>query len=75
MVSLKTAPVGACATIAIAAAPVSLASAHWRGHDGVFFGVAALGAATLVGAAAIVTAPAVLPSTAPSSPRRNFCAW
>jgi hypothetical protein len=57
MVKYKAAIIGACAAMALAAAPVALASAHGYHHGGLIFGLAALGAAAVVGAATIVTAP------------------
>jgi hypothetical protein len=57
MVKYKAAIIGACAAIALAAAPVTPASAHGYHHGGLIFGLAALGAAAVVGAATIVTAP------------------
>ena len=41
---------GACAAVALAAAPVRSASAHQH-HGGLVFGLAALGAAAVVGGA------------------------
>lgn len=52
----KTAIIGACAAVALAAAPVTPASAHGYHHGWPVFGFAALGAAAFVGAATIVTA-------------------
>ena len=52
----RTTIVGACAAIALAAVPLTPASAHPH-HGGLVFGWAALGAAAVVGAATIVTAP------------------
>jgi hypothetical protein len=57
MVRYRTAIIGACAAVALAAVPVGPASAHGYHHGGLVFGLAALGAAAVVGAAAIVTAP------------------
>jgi hypothetical protein len=58
MVTFKAALIGATGAIALAAAPVTSASAHWHHHDGgVVFGLAALGTAAVVGAATILTAP------------------
>ena len=57
MVKYKAATIGACAAMALAAAPVAPASAHGYHHGGLIFGLAALGAAAVVGAATIVTAP------------------
>ena len=56
MLNLRTALIGACAALALVAAPLTPASAHGR-HGGLVFGLAALGAAAIVGAAAIATAP------------------
>src|SRR5271166_3184283 len=55
----KIAVIGAFAAVALAAAPLAPASAHGRDHDrgGLIFGLAALGAAVVVGAATIITAP------------------
>src|SRR5271169_3248670 len=50
-VTYRAAIIGACAAVALAAAPVAPASAHGYHHGGLVFGLAALGAA------AIVTAP------------------
>jgi hypothetical protein len=57
MVKYKAALIGACAAVALAAAPVTPASAHPYHHGWPVFGLAALGAAAVVGAATIVTAP------------------
>jgi len=57
MVTYRAAIIGACAVVALAAAPVAPASAHGYHHGGLVFGLAALGAAAVVGAATIVTAP------------------
>ena len=57
MAKYRAAIVGACATLALAAAPVAPASAHSYHHGWPVFGLAALGAAAVVGAATIVTAP------------------
>src|SRR5689334_13761919 len=57
MVTYRARIIGACAAAALAAAPVSPASAHGYHHGGLVFGLAALGAAAVVGAATIVTAP------------------
>jgi hypothetical protein len=56
MIKYRAAIIGACAAIALAAAPLTSASAHPH-HDGLVFGLAALGAAAVVGAATVVTAP------------------
>jgi hypothetical protein len=56
MVTYRAAIIGACAAVALAAAPLTPASAHPH-HGGLVFGLAALGAAAVVGAATIVTAP------------------
>src|SRR6516162_6338241 len=57
MVKYKAAIIGACASVALAAAPLTPASAHSYHHGWPVFGLAALGAAAVVGAATIVTAP------------------
>jgi len=57
MVTYRAAIIGACAAVALATAPVAPASAHGYHHGGLVFGLAALGAAVVVGAATIVTAP------------------
>jgi hypothetical protein len=58
MVNLRAAMIGATSAVALAAAPITPASAHWHHHDGgVVFGLAALGTAAVVGAATILTAP------------------
>ncbi len=57
MVNLKAAIIGATGAIALAAAPVTPASAHGHYHGGVVFGLAALGTAAVIGAATILTAP------------------
>jgi hypothetical protein len=57
MVTYRAGIIGACAAAALAAAPVSPASAHGYHHGGLVFGLAALGAAAVVGAVTIVTAP------------------
>src|SRR5271166_3008664 len=57
MVTYRAAIIGACAAVALATAPVAPASAHGYHHGGLVFGLAALGAAAVVGAATIVTAP------------------
>jgi hypothetical protein len=63
MVKYKAAIIGACAALALAATPVTSASAHPRHHGWPVFGLAALGAAAVVGAATIATAPVrVLPA-------------
>jgi hypothetical protein len=56
MMKYRAAIIGACAAVALAAAPLTPASAHQH-HGGLVFGLAALGAAVVVGAATIVTAP------------------
>ena len=56
MVKYRAAIIGACAAVALIATPFTPASAHQR-HAGLVFGLAALGAAAVVGAATIVTAP------------------
>jgi hypothetical protein len=57
MVKFRAAVIGACAAAALAAATVTPASAHGYHHGWPIFGLAALGAAAVVGAATIVTAP------------------
>jgi hypothetical protein len=58
MAQLRLALIGTCAALALAAAPMSEASARPFHHGGgLVFGVAALGAAAVVAAATIVTAP------------------
>jgi len=57
MVTYRAAIIGACAAVALAAAPVAPASAHGYHHGWPVFGLAALGAAAVVGATTIVTAP------------------
>ena len=54
---IKYAFIGALASVALAAAPVTSASAHGYRHGGLIFGLGALGAAVVVGAATIATAP------------------
>jgi len=56
MKTYRAAIIGACAAVALIATPFTPASAHQR-HAGLVFGLAALGAAAVVGAATIVTAP------------------
>ena len=56
MMKYRAAIIGACTAVALAAAPLTPASAHQH-HGGLVFGLAALGAAAVVGAATIVTAP------------------
>jgi hypothetical protein len=56
MIKYKAAIIGACAAVALAATPLTPASAHPR-HGWPVFRLAALGAAAVVGAATIVTAP------------------
>jgi hypothetical protein len=71
MVNFRAAMIGATTAIALAAAPITPASAHWHNHGGVVFGVAALGAAAVVGAATILTAPVralAAPVYAPPAP-------
>ena len=53
----KSAILGAVIAVALAAAPISPASAHGYRGGGVIFGLAALGTAAVVGAAEIATAP------------------
>jgi hypothetical protein len=53
----KAAIIGACGAVALAAAPITPASAHPRHHGWPVFGLAALGAAAVVGAATLATAP------------------
>ena len=57
MTKYRAAFLGACAVVALAAAPLTPASAHSYHHGWPVFGLAALGAAAVVGAATIVTAP------------------
>jgi hypothetical protein len=57
MAKFRLALIGTCAALALAVAPVAPASARPFHHGGLFFGVAALGAAAVVAAATIVTAP------------------
>jgi hypothetical protein len=57
MVKYRVAIIGACAAVALAVGPVAPASAHPHRHGWPVFGLAALGAAAVVGAATIVTAP------------------
>jgi hypothetical protein len=57
MITYRAVIIGACAAVALAAAPLTPASAHGYHHGGLVFGLAALGAAAVVGAATIVTAP------------------
>jgi hypothetical protein len=56
IVRYKAAIIGTCAAVAVAAAPLTPASARPH-HAWPVFGLAALGAAALVGAATIATAP------------------
>ena len=56
MVKYRAAIIGTCVAVALAAAPLTPVSAHPH-HGGLVFGLAALGAAAVVGAATIVTAP------------------
>jgi hypothetical protein len=56
MKTYRAAIIGACAAVALIAAPLTPASAHQR-HAGLVFGLAALGVTAVVGAATIVTAP------------------
>jgi hypothetical protein len=56
MMKYRAAIIGACAAVTLIAAPVAPASAHQH-HGGLAFGLAALGAAAVVGADTIVTAP------------------
>jgi hypothetical protein len=51
--------IGALAAVALVAAPMAPASAHgyYRHGGGLFYGLAALGTAAIVGAATIATAP------------------
>jgi len=49
--------IAACATLALAVAPIAPASAHGYRHGGLILGLAAVGAAAVVGVATIVTAP------------------
>ena len=57
MMRYKAAIFGACTAVSVAVAPAAPAAAHGYGHPGLFFGLAALGAAAVVGAATIVTLP------------------
>ena len=57
MVKYRAAIIGACAAVALAAAPLTPASAYPYHHGWPVVGLAALGAAAVVGAATIVTAP------------------
>ena len=57
MMKYKAAIIGACAAVALAVAPLTPASAHPHHHGWPVFGLAALGAAAVVGAATIATAP------------------
>ena len=57
MVNYKAAIIGTCTAVALAAAPLTPASAHPHHYGWPVFGLAALGAAAVVGAATIVTAP------------------
>jgi hypothetical protein len=57
MTKYRAALIGACGAVALAAAPVAPAWAHSYHHGWPVFGLAALGAAAVVGAATIVTAP------------------
>jgi hypothetical protein len=55
----KATVISAVAAVALAAAPLTSASAHERFHHGggLIFGLAALGAAAVVGAVTLATAP------------------
>jgi hypothetical protein len=67
----KTALVGAVAATALAMAPLTPASAHGYRHFGLVGGIFALGAAAVVGAATIATAPLrvlAAPAYAPAPP-------
>jgi hypothetical protein len=71
MVNFRAAIIGATSALALAAAPITPASAHWHNHGGVVFGLAALGTAAVVGAATILTAPVralAAPVYAPPAP-------
>jgi hypothetical protein len=71
MMQLKTALVGAVAAAALAIAPLTPASAHGYRHFGLVGGIFALGAAAVVGAATIATAPLralAAPAYAPPPP-------
>jgi hypothetical protein len=57
MIKYSAAIIGACATVAFAVTPLAPTSAHPYHHGWPVFGLAALGAAAVVGAATIVTAP------------------
>ena len=64
MRKVQSAVIGAAIAVALAAMPVSPASAHGRHGGGLFFGLAAVTAAVVVGAATLVTAPIAI-ATAP----------
>ena len=57
MAKYRAVIVGACAALALTAVPLAPASAHSYHHGWPVFGLATLGAAAVVGAATIVTAP------------------
>src|SRR5215469_9701629 len=59
MLNYKSALIGACAVVALAAAPIAPASAHDHDfrHGGLIFGLAAATGAVVAGVATIVTAP------------------
>ena len=61
MSKFRTAFIGTAAAIALAAMPLTQASAHgWHRGPGVFFGLAAAGAAVGVAAATLLTAPVAI---------------
>ncbi len=64
---MKIAAIGGLAALALAVTPMAPASAHgWHhGGGGLIFGLAALGAAAVVGVATIVTAPVRAIAAAP----------
>ncbi len=55
--SIRTALIGAVAASALVVAPMTQASAHGYRHFGLLGGIFGLGAAAVVGAATIATAP------------------
>ena len=57
MIRYKAAIIGACAAVALTTATLTPASAHPHHRGWPVFGLAALGAAAVVGAATIATAP------------------
>ena len=63
------------AALALAAAPLSSASAHpWHYHGGILFGIGALGAAVVGTAAAVATAPLVALAPRPVYPAPGYYA-